>query len=300
MVIAATAFAFPHGACGAQTDATTSASFLKLPVGARNIAMGATGAAEASAYSLYWNPAGLASLEGRELAYSYSAWLADTSYQFLGYAQKTEAGTFGASIQYVAVPAIQKYDNTGAPLNDQYRPLDSLVSVSYARTIGAVSVGGTVKGIYSRIDDRSAQTEAADIGVRAGSLFGRKLSAGLVVQNIGPGLKYDHERAELPLNVKAGASYSPQGGLTLCLDGNKASGSDAWVGGGVEYMISVGPESWAGPRMGYESDRMDLGNLAGLTTGVGLVLKRFSFDYAFVPMGEFGDTHRLSLKVRFK
>ena len=35
-----------------------------------------------------------------------------------------------------------------------------------------------------------------------------------------------------------------------------------------------------------------------MTMGVGLTVKRFTFDYAFVPMGDFGDTHRLSLKVR--
>lgn len=299
-VIAATALVFPRGARGAQTDATTSASFLKLPIGARNAAMGATGAAEASVYSLYWNPAGLAPLEGSELAYSYTAWLADTSYQFLGYARKTEAGSFGVSAQYVSVPAIQKYDNTGAPLNDRYRPLDGLVSISYARKIADVAVGASVKGIYSKLDDRSARTAAADVGMRMDSLFGRRLSAGLTIQNVGPGLKYSQERAPLPTSVKAGAAYIPLSGVTLCLDLNKSRGTDAWIGAGAEYMITAGREVWAGPRVGYESDRMALGRFAGLTTGVGLILKRFSFDYAFAPMGDLGGTHRLSLKVRFQ
>ncbi|MFI5348203.1 MAG: PorV/PorQ family protein [Elusimicrobiota bacterium] len=295
-VLAALVFLFPAGASALQTDATTSAAFLKLPIGARNAAMGATGAAEASVYSTYWNPAGLASLEGRELAYSYASWLADTSYQFLAYAQKTEVGSLGVSFQYVSIPAIQKYDNTGAPLNAQYSPLDALATVSYAHKIEWLSVGGSLKGVYSKLDDQSAQTLAADVGARAE--YG-KLAGGLVVQNMGPGLKFIADRAPLPLNVKAGAAFKPVKGATLTLDFNKARGSDPWIGAGAEYMLSAGGGAWVGPRIGYESDRGDLGAMAGLTFGAGLIVNKFSFDYAFVPVGEFGDTHRLSLKVRF-
>ena len=299
-LLIATAAAFASPSFAAQTDATTSATFLKLPVGARNAALGATGAAEASVYSLYWNPAGLAAVEGAELAYSYSSWLANTSYQFLGYAQKTSVGTFGVSAQYLNVPGIQEYDNTGAPLSGQYRPFDGLVSAAYARQVGFVSVGVDVKAIYSKLQERTAQTVAADVGARVDSLFGRKLSAGLTLQNAGPGLKYDQDRAPLPLNVKGGLAYSPYAGLTLCLDLNKSRGADPWLGAGVEYLLVTSPGVFIGPRAGYETDRMDLGGFAGMTMGFGLVLHKLSFDYAFVPMGDFGDTHRLSLKVAFR
>lgn len=286
-------------ASAAPTDATTSAAFLKLPVGARNSAMGATGAAESSVYSLYWNPAGLASIKNRELAYSYTSWLAEVSYQFLGYAQTTAWGTFGASAQYVSVPAIDKYDNTGAALGSQYKPLDSMVGLSYAQDLGGFSAGATVKNIYSKLDDRSAQTLAADIGLRAGPLLGRELFAGLAVGNIGPGLKFDRDRAPLPLNVKLGASYSPTPGLTLALDLNETRGADPTVNAGFEYRVSAGSGTAVVPRAGYETGRGGLGGMAGLTTGLGLDLGRFTFDYAFIPMGDFGDAHRLSLGARF-
>jgi hypothetical protein len=295
-LIAALGLIFPASALAGQTDATTSAAFLKLPIGSRNASMGATGAAEASIYSIYWNPAGLAEVENKELAYAYASWLAETSYHFLGYAQKTSLGSFGAAFQYVSIPAIQRYDNTGAPQNAQYSPLDSLASVSYARKIERVAVGATLKGVYSKLDDRSAQTFAADAGLRWAN---EKLAGGLAIQNMGPGLKFAADRAPLPLNVKAGVSYRPAKGATLNFDVNKARGSDPWVGIGAEYMLAVGTGSEIGPRVGYESDRTALGAMAGLTTGFGLTVNKFSYDYAFVPAGEFGDTHRLSLKVRF-
>jgi hypothetical protein len=295
-LIAALGLLYPASTRAAQTDAATSAAFLKLPVGARSAAMGATGAAETSVYATYWNPAGLASIEGKELAYSYSSWLADTSYQYLGYAQKTGVGSFAVSFEYVSIPAIQKYDNTGAPQNAQYSPLDALATLSYARKIDWLSVGANVKGVYSKLDDRSASTLAADLGLRVQR---EKLAAGLVLQNMGPGLKFDRDRAPLPLNVKAGASYAPVKGATLTFDLNKARGSDLWAGLGAEYLLAVGPQAAIGPRAGYETDRSDLGVMAGLTTGFGLNVGKFSFDYAFVPVGAFGDTHRLSLKARF-
>lgn len=286
-------------ASAAPTDATTSASFLKLPVGARNSAMGATGAAEASAYSTYWNPAGLASVTGRELAYSYTSWLVDVSYQFLGYAQATRWGTFAVSAQYVSVPAIDKYDNTGTALGSQYRPLDSLVGLSYARQVAGLGVGASLKHVRSELDDRSAQSLAADVGVRSGPLLGRELFAGFALQNLGPGLKFDRERAPLPLNLKFGASYRAAPGLTLALDLNEPRGADATVNGGVEYRVAVGSGAAVVGRGGYETGRGGLGGMAGLTTGLGLDFSRFTFDYAFIPMGDFGDAHRLSLGARF-
>lgn len=39
--------------------------------------------------------------------------------------------------------------------------------------------------------------------------------------------------------------------------------------------------------------------LTGLTAGVGLDLKTFQIDVAYVPYGDLGDTYRVSLLTRF-
>ena len=286
-------------ASAAPTDATTSASFLKLPVGARNGAMGATGAAEASAASLYWNPAGLAAVKGRQFAYSYTSWLVDVSYQSLGYAHGADWGTLGVLAQYVSVPAIDKFDNAGAAVGSQYRPLDALFGLAYAQNLPGFSLGAAVKHITSKLDDRSASTVAADVGARAGPLLGRDLYAGLAVSNIGAGLKFERERAPLPLNVKVGAAYRPSPALTLTLDANEPRATDATLNAGVEVRVFAASGTAVLPRAGYETGRAGLGGLAGLSTGLGFDFGRFTFDYAFIPMGDFGDSHRLSLAARF-
>jgi len=51
-------------------------------------------------------------------------------------------------------------------------------------------------------------------------------------------------------------------------------------------------------RCGLNS-RMLADGLGGISVGVGVSLVLFSVDYAFVPMGELGNTHRISLTIDF-
>jgi hypothetical protein len=44
----------------------------------------------------------------------------------------------------------------------------------------------------------------------------------------------------------------------------------------------------------------DLGGLSNFSAGFGFRRNLFSLDYAFVPLGDLGTTHRVSLNFRFK
>ncbi|HKJ69214.1 MAG TPA: UPF0164 family protein, partial [bacterium] len=77
-----------------QTSAQSEAGgiFLLIPPGARAGGMGEAHVAVANdAYASYWNPAGLAFLEGRELAAMHVNWLPglvdDIYYEFAAYRQ---------------------------------------------------------------------------------------------------------------------------------------------------------------------------------------------------------------------
>ena len=56
----------------------------------------------------------------------------------------------------------------------------------------------------------------------------------------------------------------------------------------VGYLKSVNPETIA-----------SISNFKGIGGGLGLNIKRFSTDYAFVPYGDLGNTHRISLLIKF-
>ena len=49
----------------------------------------------------------------------------------------------------------------------------------------------------------------------------------------------------------------------------------------------------------YRSGGNDLGGLDGLSAGLGVNIKSYSLDYAFVPFGEFDSTHRVSLGLKW-
>ena len=54
-------------------------------------------------------------------------------------------------------------------------------------------------------------------------------------------------------------------------------------------------------RSGYKAREggNDLGGLDGISIGVGFNIKSFSFDYAFVPFGQFETMNRVSLTAKF-
>src|SRR5690348_10821830 len=67
---------------GGQRAGTSSGSFLKIGVGARAVALGESYVAVANDPStIYWNPAGLASLQRQEVQFSHADWPADVHYE---------------------------------------------------------------------------------------------------------------------------------------------------------------------------------------------------------------------------
>ncbi len=73
------------GTIYANGPGTTGANFLKIGVGARAAAMGdAFTVIVDDSTSLYWNPAGLAKIEERQLSATYNMWFAGINQGYLG------------------------------------------------------------------------------------------------------------------------------------------------------------------------------------------------------------------------
>jgi len=104
--------------------------------------MGETGAAGTGINSVFWNPAGLNSIESGELSVMHASWLEGINFQNISYARKTRSAVVGLSAVYLSVPAIDKYDNTGLKTNGTYKPADMAVIFSYAANAGACACRG--------------------------------------------------------------------------------------------------------------------------------------------------------------
>jgi hypothetical protein len=259
--------------------------------------MGGAGTALSDdASSLYWNAAGLAGAE-REFTVSDMELQAGTRLDFASYAQPTKAGTFAVGGAYLSQSAIDGRDLNGRAV-DGFSASDADLAVAYGVGTELADVGGAVKFVQSHIGSAQATTFAADLGAQR--RFGGVV-LGAALRNLGPGLKYDVERNDLPLRLAVGAAYKIEGGHALTAeltDAPRAGGADFGFGGEFQGMKNVFL------RAGYTTQTSISGASSfdaarGLTLGVGFRADRWTIDYAAVPMGELGSTHRFTLGARF-
>jgi len=290
---------------------TTSAAFLKIGVGGRNIGMGETGAASEDVNSVYWNPAGLNSLKGKEVSLMHAVWFQEINFEHAALGYPTKYGTFGLGLNYLSMNSIDSYDVNDTPTGDSYKPYDMAGTISYARKVNDIPVGVNVKYIYSKIESEAAWAAAADIGCIYDGLevMGQKLRLGFVVQNIGTKMKYVSEGDGLPFNVKFGGSYSfinsGANYLLAAVDVNIPIDNVARVNVGGEYTRKVGEGMFASVRAGYKTNTEGHTSISGVTAGAGFRFEGYCVDYAWVPFrsedgfGNLGDTHRVSLGLKW-
>src|SRR5687767_6349325 len=112
----------------------TTASFLKLGIGARGVAMGnSQTAAVEDATALYWNPAALDKLTQKEISFMHNQYFLGVTHDFLGYAQPIGAhGTVGLGLTHVNVDGVEGYGKTGQKTGD-LKVTDTLLTLGWGK-----------------------------------------------------------------------------------------------------------------------------------------------------------------------
>ena len=309
---------------------TVAAAFLEIGIGARAEALGGAFTAQAGqAEMIYWNPAGLAYLDGIALSLSHDEWLADTRFDFLSVAAPLPFfdAVVGASFTSLSVPeqpvrTVSDPQGTG----EFYDAQDYAVSVSVsARLIPSFSVGVSGKYISQRIWTESASQFALDVGVYYETPL-RGLVIGSSISNFGPDMRltgrhltdvldpdpinrgienvpvaYETDGFSLPQIFRFGLSYQLQlpanNQVVLGVDLNHPTGSTESVNVGIEYGFFQLLFVRAGYQNLYERNAANSFTLGG---GLHYVLKnrsRFAFDYAYSYWGILQRVHRITLGV---
>ena len=278
---------------------TRAMTFLKIGIGAKAMGMGESHvAATDDLYASYWNPAGLARIQKPQLALMHNEWFAGINHQFIGFALPVgDIGTVGASANYLSFGELQGRDRDGNETTI-FRPYDLALIVSYANAVTSnLAFGANAKFLREQIADESGTGIAFDFG----GLYTfpeLPLALGFNAQHVGPRVRFVEEAFGLPFTFRFGAAYQPwSDAFMLTADVVRPSDNDITTGIGAAYTIADILQLRTGYK--YKLGGNDLGGTSGLTGGFGLTLRRFQIDYALVPFGVLGLTHRFSLVANF-
>jgi len=286
---------------------TTTADFLNLPVGARAAGMGgAYTAVSDEASAIYWNPAGLVQIPKLSAVFMRAQYVDDISYQYAAYAHRLSYdAVIAASILLTDIGSISHTDVSGNIMPDAaFTPRDEVFTLSYSKAILEfsdkdidVSVGVSAKYIRSKIVE-SASSYAGDIGVMTYNFGDIPYRLAVTVTNMGGGLKYSDESNPLPLAMKLGGSINPFKNMLISADVVFPKQNKPNLLVGAELATTPNELTRLCVRAGLNAQEMRDG-LTGFSLGLGATLHFFSLDYAFVPLGELGATHRISLTFDF-
>lgn len=311
---------------------TTAAQFLKIGVGSRAIALGGSYVALANDLSaLYWNPSGLAGMQGSAVQLARTDYLAGVNYNFAAFGTNLgTGGTIAASLIFLdsgdmQVRTAQQPEGTGEEFDVQNLALQ----VSYGRALtDKFMIGGTLKFIQETIWHSSASAVAFDIGLLFTTPYDR-LRLGAVMANFGPKMQMSGrdilfsedpspnaegnveivnaefltEEHPLPLIFRLGLSWdaisTPDHTIVLMTDAAHPNDNSEYVNFGAEYDFRNLIALRVGYRNLFEEDGEE-----GLTFGAGLNLTidrtlKLGFDYAYADFGRLDETHWLTLNLSF-
>jgi len=312
---------------------TGGASHLLIPVGPRGIAMGEANVSTSSGIeSLFWNPAGVAKMDGAtDILFSHMEYIADIGVEYGALAANFEGfGVLSLSLKALSIGDIQvtttaNPDGTG----EIFTPTMITAGLGFSRMLTeSISIGLTANFISERIADVSASGIAFDVGVIYDNLADvNGLSIGFVLKNFGPDMQYsgpglinfgqidgvnrppnfytiESAAFELPSNFQIALGYSPVLDEINSLQfsgnymNNNFSGDEYKLGGEYGYNNNFFV------RAGYQlAPNISDNYIYGFSAGVGINYKvegfGFKVDYAYRDVEFFDGNHIIALTLGF-
>ena len=289
-----------YGAAG-----TSALPFLRISPSARAVGMGETFVSVADDVNAsFWNPAGIANLESMNLSLMHMFYWDSSIYEYVAFNYPlTDKLKIGTHIIYLNYGSIDKTTETAsgtfAGVSGTFSPFDLAVAGGVAYSISNdLQIGINIKYAMESIDTDTVNAFAVDAGALYKlDMLVEDLVAGLSVSNIGTKVKED----TLPMTLRAGVSMK----FSLLQDKDLLAAIGVYLPfESLKIAENVGVEYWYdnmfAARLGYKIG-YDVGNI---TCGIGFksILEGmfgYQIDYSYAPSGNLGDTHRISVTLKF-
>jgi len=278
--------------------------------------------------AIYWNPAGLSLIQHKNEFVAMRAELfQDIQYNFFAFAHPMrDYGTIAVGLINLNIANIESRTTDSDTPDSTFSSNDSEYTVSYSKKLtfgglpgdneeSGLHLGVSAKAIRQTLAGEQANTFAADIGTLY--KMNERLSFGFAIQNLGASQKFKSESDPLPLTMNAGTALrigqdwalsgvqsggdDRKTGLLLALDVHAPRDDDPSERIGAEFAHGWSENTISTVRAGYEVGRQREieGMGSGVSAGAGVTYKFFTFDFAWVPYGNLGNTFRYSIKLRF-
>lgn len=281
---------------------TSGAPFLSLRTNARSEALaGALTAGGDDLSALQTNPATLSRLRYSEALFSQTFYFQETKYSYFAFARPFQWGTPSIDFLYLGYGSINDVDRNGV-LNGAVSPKDSFLSFSWASNgkqipIENLDLGLSLKYLQSDLGPKSVNSFAANLGAQYRSPW-EGVEFGAAVNHLGGGMKFANESDPLPRTIRLGVSYLTQefrnfsSKVRFSFDGVVPRDGSAYLSAGAELfalrIFSV--------ELGYAGEEA---MISRVRYGFGIGIDALQIQYAAAPFGDFGTTHRISLRSRF-
>jgi hypothetical protein len=194
-----------------QVGGLSTYEFLNLPVSARVSALGGSliSTKDNDLNTTLSNPALLSDSMSNTVALSYVSYLADVNYGYAVYAKKfKKIGTFSGGIHYLDYGKFIRADEVGNT-DGNFGANEMSFNVSYARSVydTNLTVGATLKTIYSHLDTYTSWGSAVDLGAIY-TIPSRGVAFAAVIKNAGFQWKpyTQGNREKLPFETQLGLS----------------------------------------------------------------------------------------------
>jgi hypothetical protein len=282
---------------------TIGVQFLKMSVGARGESMGTAFCAIADdASAVYWNPAGLARLDGRLLALNQTQWIADIKFFQATYIDRLRflPGTFALHVRSVSMPedkvrTVFRPDGEGTSFDAG----DLAIGLSYARSLtDKFCTGVGMNFVQSTLATYTGHAITFDFGTLYDTGF-HAFKIGMVIQNIGSDLTFLEQPVKVPTIFRVGMStvVFEQAGQKLLCAGEFSHPPDnaERANVGAEYSVRDLIFVRGGWFWRFDSERLSAG--AGIRLPR-IVTRETRVDYAYTEMRDLPAVQRISVEFR--
>ncbi|OIO75524.1 MAG: hypothetical protein AUJ85_02890 [Elusimicrobia bacterium CG1_02_37_114] len=285
----------------------TGLEFLKISPSARANALAEAfcGLAD-DINALRYNPGGLGFISEPEIQNSNMTYLAETSYNSLGYLHPLTNGTFAVDIHYLSGPAMTRIEE--GTVKEEFSPYTGSLDMGFGRKVSPTLGWGVNFGYVQ--DQITNDYKAGQPYYNGGLLYRTKdeiFSFGISAQNVGNNFNYTESTImeKMPSLYRAGIALKfvlaeQDSDINILMEGGKYDYGPGYYAFGIEHW---GAKVFS-LKVGYryvldEKIRSGLGGLSAWRGGLGVRIKRIGIDYAFQPFDTMGNTHRVTLSYRF-